>query len=262
MPTPRYDFSIFRASGVRRERLNGSVYRFWTSYAIAAELGERLSGNVDFLDVGGRDGGTLDLLENLKLSGSYTCIDLEPTLERGQRGGWEVNAHACDYRTFRPERLYDAVLFENALEFAGDYSRDLAWVAPALKPDGFVLATCVSPDTRVLYHRFVEQGGSHLRTAQELLAAFAPIGLRVERLYPVVGVVGRSAQYLLQSMLGPVIGGAWNRTLGRLSPGLRDYNPVLAFNRLINIATVPADYLFRTRPVGHVMVLRKSQSVQ
>ena len=245
---------------MRGERLNGSVYRFWTSHAITAELGRRLSGTVDFLDVGGRDGGTLDLLENLGITGTYTCIDLEPTLAPEERDGWQTIAHTCDYRAFRPKCRYDVILFENTLEFAEDYVRDLAWIDTALTDDGFVLATNVSPDTRKLYSYYFDRGGFHGRTAQELVAGFESIGLRVERLYPVVGLVGRSAQYLLQSGLGPLIGGAWNRTIGRLFPVCRKYNPVLAFNRLINLATLPADYLFRTRPMGHVVILRKNHS--
>src|SRR6476646_5267462 len=74
----QYCWEIFRSPVVRRTELAGTPYRYWSSFAIAYLLEKRLSGRIDFLDAGGRDGGTLSLLKTLGLKGTYTLMDLEP----------------------------------------------------------------------------------------------------------------------------------------------------------------------------------------
>jgi hypothetical protein len=45
----RFRFDIFKAEGVRQQRLHENPYRFWSTYAIAYVFGNRLSGTVDVL---------------------------------------------------------------------------------------------------------------------------------------------------------------------------------------------------------------------
>ena len=252
-----YVFKIFSTRGVRFGRLLDTIYRFWSSYAITYEFRRRLAGQIDFLDVGGRDGGTLRLLHALGLGGSYTCMDLKPDLQQGRRLGFDVEAVSADYKTFQTDKSFDAVLFESSLEFSDNYGADLSWLAGALKDNGFALVTVITPGTSGLYPGFYAAGGFNGISHDQIKPAFEVVGLKVDSCYPLMGRAGRLGQYYLQLKLGRIIKGLWNKSIGALFPICRQYNPVLLYNLLINVASVPLDFLFRGNPVGHCIVLQK-----
>jgi hypothetical protein len=141
-----FNFEIFKARGVRQERLHDTPYRFWSTYAIAYVFGQRLSGTVDVLDAGGRDGGTLRLFENLSLSGSYTCMDLAPAVLPVTNSRVKVSVIQSSFADFKPLREYDAVLFESSLECVENY-QDIAWLRKSLGPKGFAVITLATRNT-------------------------------------------------------------------------------------------------------------------
>ena len=200
----RFSFDIFKARGVRQERLHDSPYRFWSTYAIAYVFGQRLSGTVDVLDAGGRDGGTLKLLENLGLRGTYTCMDLVPTMVPPVNSSIEVTVIQSSFADFKPPRQYDAVLFESSLECVEHY-QDIAWLRDSLKPNGFAVITLATRNTEYLWGDFVwKRGGRYYLDYEEIGPAFAAIGLKVVEIIPLVGVSGRFA---LTTSLSTICGG-------------------------------------------------------
>lgn len=254
-PGSHYEPAIFAVRGMAEERLSGSVYRYWCAHAVAYLLGRHLHGSVDFLDAGGRDGHILETLHHLGLSGTYTCLDLEPAVKIGQRGGFRVESIRGSFEGFVPPRPYDAVLFENSLECVADV-RSVGWLQPGLKPGGKVFVTMVTRGARSLYPGFWAAGGRHYRNHDELGPTFKTIGLRVVECVALVGLSGRAAQYVFQQKAGPLLSLACARTLGRL--GLVAADPVRSLNRLVNLATARVDRrLLSYRPVGHCLVLER-----
>src|SRR5579863_1282610 len=163
----RYYWDIFRAPVVRKSELGGTPYRYWSSFGISSVLRERLSGRIDFLDAGGRDGGTLRLLKDLSLKGTYTLMDLEPKMDRAADPDFEIEVVRSSFRDFKPGRKFDAILFQSCLEYI-ESNTDVAWAAECLKPGGFVLATIGVKDTRKLYWGVWAQGGRHLLDEEDV----------------------------------------------------------------------------------------------
>jgi len=252
-----YNFAIFRARGARTERLYDTAYRYWSTYAITYVFGRRLSGRVDVLDAGGRDGGTLRLLENLNLTGTYTCMDLVPTMVRPTRSNFDIEIVQSSFADFRPTRKYDAVLFESSLDCCGDY-REIAWLADCLKPGGFVVVTLGARGTRPLWYGFWDRGGCHVLDRDEIPPAFAAIGLKVVELFPLLGLTSRLAHWLIQIKLAWYCRGVWHKTLARAIPPLARVDPMRLPNRILNEITWRLDRLLPFWRAGHCIVLERA----
>ena len=253
-PKARYNFDIFGTRAVRKEELNGTPYRYWHSYAIAHILSQRLQGTVDVLDAGGRDGGTLSLLRNLGLRGSYTCLDRQPAMLPAKDPQLAINVVSQAFQEFRPEQRYDVVIFQGCLEFVLNYE-DLAWVAGCLKPGGFVVATLHCRSTRRLYRVYRSEGGAYPLDESELGPAFARIGLRIVDLLALVGLTGRLCQHVMNSGIAYYPQEAFRQTIGRIFPKLRTANLLGPINHVLNPLTARLDYLFRCGRIGHCLVL-------
>jgi hypothetical protein len=254
VPKARYNFDIFNARGVRQEQLNGTPYRYWHSYAIADVFSRRLSGTVDVLDAGGRDGGTLNLLRNLGLHGTFTCLDRQPVVRVLEDPEFEIEVVASEFDEFRPRRQFDAVLFQGCLECVSDYS-EIAWLPGCLKPGGFVVATLHCRNTRRLYHVFRKNGCVYSLDEAELEPAFARIGLKIVELMPLGGVAARLCQYVMNSGFAYYPQVLLQRGAGRIFPRLRNANFIAPANRVLNPFTVWLDYALRFRRIGHCLVL-------
>src|SRR5262249_5800685 len=250
----RFSFDIFKARGVRQERLHHNPYRFWSTYAIAYVFGQRLSGPVDVLDAGGADGRTLQLLENLGLSGTYTCMDLVPRMVAPLNSSIEVIVIQSSFADFKPPRQYDAVLFESSLECVEHYE-DIAWLRDSLKPKGFAVITLATRNTEYLWGDFVWKGGGrYYLDYEEIGPAFAAIGLSAAEIIPLVGAFGRCTDYFLKYHLWRYVTGGFRKTIGRLHPRLTRLDPMWWPNRMINIASVFVDRLFPFMPVRPCLV--------
>jgi SAM-dependent methyltransferase len=253
----RYNFDIFQEQIVRTDRLDGTVYRYWSTYAIAHVLRKSLhGGRIDFLDAGGRDGGTARLLEEMGFSGRYTCLDLAPVIHMISTDKIKIEYHESDFKSYNPTSLYDAVLFEGSLEFVDDY-RDISWLQSALKPNGCIIVTLLTRNAYHLYHGFYANGGRYYLNEEELLGAFGEIGLRPVETIPLVGLAGRLVQYLIQRnhfyAAGRRISGAiYHWTGGRMS-----FDPAAGISRQLNRLSVFSDRLTPLWPVGHLIVLRR-----
>jgi hypothetical protein len=257
-PSARYNFDIFNARGVRKEQLCGTPYRYWHSHAIAHIFGHRLSGTVDVLDAGGRDGGTLRLLKGLALRGSYTCLDLKPTMAVTTDPDFDIETIASAFKDFSPRRCYDAVLFQTSLECVKDY-KDIAWVPRCLKPRGFVVATLHCTNTRRLYHAYRKEGGLYPRNERELAPAFAEIGLQLVELFALGGVASRLTQYVTNSGVAYYPQAAFRRSVGLVFPELRRANLIDPLNRVLNPWLARMDRVFHFRPIGHCLVLEPAR---
>ena len=253
-PTARYNFDIFNARGVPTEQLCGTPYRYWHSHAIAHVLGHRLAGAVDVLDAGGGAGHTLRLLKGLGLRGTYACLDLKPKMTLTRDPDFDIETIACAFKDFSPARCYDTVLFQTSLECVEDY-RDIAWVARCLKPRGFVVATLHCRNTRRLYVSYRKAGGLYPRNAEELAAAFAPIGLQVVQLFALGGVASRLCQYVTNSGLAYYPQSAFRLSAGLVFPKLRQANLMRPVNGWLNPLAARMDRMLPFRPIGHCLVL-------
>ena len=241
---------------MRRSRLNGSVYRYWSSYAIAYVLAKRLSGKVDFLDAGGRDGGTIELLRNMSLGGRYTCLDLAPSPVPWKEGNFDVEAVQSRFEDYHPNRQYDVVLFEGSMECVED-CRNISWLGHCLKPGGFVVVTVATKNAaRCMYPGFWKDGGRYGRDRDEVGQEFRQLRLIVEEIIPLVGATGRIMQYMIWMLLGAQVRRLWRKTIGVVWPKLRDIDPMIPVNRLVNETTRRVDRLFPFWRIGHCIVLR------
>jgi len=256
----RYNFGIFNARGVPKEQLNGTPYRYWHSHAIAHIFGNRLSGNVDVLDAGGRDGGTLRLLKGLGLRGTYTCLDLKPMMAVTTDPDFHIETIASSFKDFSPRCRYDAVLFQTCLECVKDY-KEIAWVAGCLKPRGFVVATLHCRNTRRLYRAYRNEGGLYPRNEEELTPAFAQIGLRIVELFALGGVTSRLTQYVTNSGAAYYPQTAFHRSVGLLFPELRRANLIGHVNRVLNPLLARMDRVLHFRPIGHCLVLEPAKDL-
>jgi hypothetical protein len=253
----RFNFDIFNASGVRQDRLHDTTYRFWSTFAIAYVFGQRLSGTVDVLDAGGRDGGTLKLLENLSLSGTYTCMDLAPTMLPTTNPRIKTTIVKSSFTDFKPPRQYDAVLFESSLECVEHY-QDIAWLRDSLNPKGFALITLATRNTQYLWGDFPTKGGGrYYLDYEEIAPAFGAIGLKAVGIIPLVGLSGRIANYLLHYYLCPLVRRVFKLTIGRLHPRLAAADPMWWPNRVCSRTSVFLDRLLCFWPVGHCIVLER-----
>jgi hypothetical protein len=250
----RYNFDIFNARGVPKEQLNGTPYRYWHAHAIAHIFGKRLSGNVDVLDAGGREGRTLSLLKGLGLHGTYTCLDLKPTMAVTSDPDFEIETIASAFKDFPPRRCYDAVLFQTSLECVKDFG-EIAWVTGCLKPRGFVVATLHRRNTRRLYRSYRKEGGLYPRNEEELAPAFAEIGLQVMELFALGGVASRLCQYVTNSGLAYYPQAAFRHTAGRVFPELRHANLMGPVNQVLNPLMARIDRVLHFRPIGHCLLL-------
>jgi len=257
-PADDYVFEIFTARGVRREQLWGSAYRYWSSFALAYVLGRRLSGRIDFLDAGGREGGNVALLENLGLSGHYTCLDLNPVELDRPPGAFEMEYVRSAFADFRPTRRYDAIVFQSSMEFVR-LAEDIAWTAGALKPGGFAVVLLITRNARLLYPGFWYSGGNNGRDRDELPAFFDAIGLRIVERMALVGAVGRAVQYLVQLKAGRLLNGAVKRGVGWAFPAIYRTDLMRPFNRVLNPLTAALDRLAPFGRVGHCLVLERKQ---
>ena len=249
-----YNFDIFKARAVRKEQLNGTPYRYWHSHAIADIFARRLSGTVDVLDAGGRDGGTLNLLRNLGLRGTYTCLDRRPAVRVLDAPEFETEVVSSAFDEFRPKRRFDAALFQSCLECVGDY-REIAWLSGCLKPGGFAVVTLHCRNTQRLYHAYRKEGGSYPLDEMELEPAFARIGLKIAELMPLGGVTARLCQYIMNSGCAYYPQALLQQGAGRVFPRLRNADLIGHANRLLNPLTVRMDYVLRIRRIGHCLVL-------
>lgn len=254
VPKAQYNFDIFNARGVRREELNGTPYRYWHSHAIADIFARRLPSTVDILDAGGGDGGTLRLLRNLGLHGTYTCLDRQPAMRVSSDPEFDIDVVASAFDQFRPPRRFDAVLFQGCLECVRDYS-EIAWAPDCLKPGGFVVATLHCRNTRRLYRVYRKSGGVYPLDESELEPAFARIGLKIVELIPLGGVAARLCQYVMNSGLAYYPQILLQESAGRIFPGLRKANLIGRANRVLNPLTVRFDHALRFRRIGHCLVL-------
>lgn len=254
-----YNAAIFSSRGMSEERLNGSVYRYWCAHSLAQVMQRYLEGPIDFLDAGGREGSILGLLKSLQLTGTYTCLDLDPKVEPDHHDGFDIQTVQCSFEDFRPIEQYDAVLFENSLECVGDY-RQLAWLPDALKPRGMVFVTLVTHSARSLYPGFYRSGGCHYLDRDELDAAFSAIGLQIVECIALVGLTGRIAQYVFQLKLKKLINIVRSRVLRGGAAGHQQHDPMRYINRYINAVTARIDlWLFPYWPVGHCVVLQRAR---
>ncbi len=249
----QYCWDIFSTPLVRKSELGGTPYRYWSSFAISSVLKERLSGRIDFLDAGGRDGGTLRLLKDLSLKGTYTLMDLEPKMTPGKDGDFEVEVFRSSFEDFKPRRQFDAMLFQSCLEYVKSYS-EIAWTGKSLKPGGFLLATVACRNTRNLYWGVWEQGGRHLLDEQDLVAEFAQAGLRVVSIWPLGGAASRAYQSVVHTHLSDFIRRVHRRTLGRIVPGLKNADPLAPCYRVLNATTARLDRLLPFWRTGHCIV--------
>lgn len=252
----RYCWKMFSAPAVRKSELAGTPYRYWNSYAIAYELGQRLSGRVDFLDAGGRDGGTMRLLKDLKLKGSYTLMDLEPKMSTAPDASFEIEVVSSSFAEFRPPRKFDAILFQSCLEYVKSYT-EISWAADSLKPGGFVLATIACRNTRWLYWGVWNQGGRCLLDEQDLAHAFAKAGLRVVSVLPLGGAASRAYQSLAHTYLADFIRRVHRKTLGTLAPSLRNIDPMGPCYRVLNAITARLDRLMPFWRTGHCVIAQR-----
>ncbi len=255
-PMSDYRFHILKSRGVPSRQLDGTAYRFWSAHAVADVLARRLRGRIDFLDAGGRDGALVELLANLGLSGHYTCLDLAPVEVERPGIPFEIEYVRSSFRDFRPTRRYDAVLFMSSLEFVRDY-RDIGWLTEALKPDGFVVATVIVPDTERLYRGFWEAGGRYGRDRDCLVRDFSAVGLETVELYALVGWAGRVAQSLVQLRLMAWQDLVQGLPIRRLYPG-RKVDLTRTFNRIINELTARLDRHLPFGRIGHCIVLQRA----
>ena len=253
----KYCWDIFTAPALRKRELAGTPYRYWSSFAIAYFLKRRLSRRIDFLDAGGRDGGTLSLLKGLSLEGSYTLMDLEPKMASGRDSDFEIEVVRSSFHDFKPRRQYDAILFQSCLEYVESYS-DIAWARDCLKPGGFILATVTCRNTRHLYRGVWAQGGRHLLDERDLAPTFAEIGLRVVWICPLGGVVSRAYQTLIFNFLNYVVLAIHQRTIGKLFPKLKNRNPMWSCYRLVNATTALLDRLLPFWRIGHCVVVERA----
>ena len=258
-PKGRYDFGIFNAAGVRREELAGTPYRYWHSHAIAQIFAERLSGTVDILDAGGGDAGTLNLLHNLELRGTYTCLDIRPTVTQKSDPAFEIAVIQKPFKDFSAHRQYDAFLFQTSLEYVADY-RDIGWTAASLKPGGFAVVILHCRNTGLLYRIYWRKGGRHCLDEDELAPAFAAIGLRMTDLMILGGAASRCWQYLAHSGLTYYPACCLSWLLRGSGPRLRHADILSSISRRANPLVARLDYLFRFWRTGHCIVLEPSSA--
>ncbi len=257
VPPARYYWEIFSTPIVRKSELSGTPYRYWSSFAISSVLSRRLSGRIDFLDAGGRDGGTLKLLKDLSLRGSYTLMDLDPKMERTSDPDFQIQVVQSSFRDFQPPRMFDAILFQSCLEYL-DHNTDVAWAAKCLKPGGFVLATIACKDTRNLYWGVWAQGGRHLLDEGDLAPAFAEMGLRVSEVYPLGGAVSRAYQTVVHTHASDFVRRVHRATLGRVAPGLRQVDPMAPVYRVLNTMSARLDRVMPFWRTGHCIVAERA----
>jgi len=250
----RYCWKIFNTEKVRKSELAGTPYRYWSSFAIAYLLEQRLSGRIDFLDAGGRDGGTLELLRGLGLRGTYTLVDLQPRLASRSGGDFEIEVVQSPFRDFRPHRKFDAILFQSCLECVESYA-DIAWARDCLKPGGFILVTIACKNTRRLYPGFWEQGGRHLLDEGDLAPAFAGIGLRIVWACPLGGAMSRISQFLLHTRFSDFVRRVHGATAAKLFPGIAKIDPLAKLYRLVNLTSARLDRLGPLWRIGHCILL-------
>jgi SAM-dependent methyltransferase len=220
-------------------------------------LRQRLSGRIDFLDAGGRDGGTLRLLKDLSLTGTYTLMDLEPKMASQSDPDFEVEAIRSSFQDFKPPRKFDAILFQSCLEYL-DSNHDIAWVADCLKPGGFILATIACKNTRNLYWGVWAQGGRHLLDEEDLAPAFAEMGLRITAVYPLGGAASRTYQTLVHTHASDFIRRVHRATLGRVVPGLKSADPVAPCYRVLNALSARVDRVLPFWRTGHCVVAERA----
>jgi len=254
----RYCWQIFNAEKVRKSELGGTPYRYWSSFAIAYLLGQRLSGRIDFLDAGGRDGGTLELLKALALRGTYTLVDLEPKLRSRTVGEFEIEVVRSPFRDFKPHRKFDAILFQSCLECVESYE-DIAWARDCLKPGGFILATIACKDTRRLYPGFWEQGGRYLLDERDLAPAFAGIGLRIVWACPLGGAISRICQFLIHTRFSDFVRRVHRATTAKLFPRIEKIDPLAKLYWLVNSTSARLDRLVPLWPIGHCVLLESGE---
>jgi SAM-dependent methyltransferase len=254
----KYCWDIFSAPALRRSELAGTPYRYWSSFAIAYLLKKRLSGRIDFLDAGGRDGGTLSLLRGLGLHGSYTLMDLEPKMTAARHPDFEIEVVRSPFHEFQPTRQYDAILFQSCLEYVESYS-DIAWIRKALKPGGFMIATIACKNTRRLYWGVWAQGGRYLLDEEDLAGAFGGIGLKMVWACPLGGAVSRVYQRLIFNSLHYRVMAVHQKTTARLFPNLKQRHPLALAYRPINAAAAVLDRLLPFWRIGHCVVLERAE---
>ena len=252
----RYCWNIFSAPQVRKGELSGTPYRYWSSYAIAYEYSRRLKGKIDFLDAGGRDGGTLRLLADLSLQGTYTLMDLEPKMNPAPRSGFEIEVFQSSFADFQPRRQFDVMQFQSCLEYVKSY-KEVAWAANALKPGGFLLATVACRNTRWLYWGVWNQGGHCLLDEEDLAPAFAEAGLKIVHVFPLGGAVSRTYQSVLHTYLGDFVKRVYNKTVGLVIPTQRRADPMRPIYRLLNEMTVRLDRLAPFWRTGHCIIAQR-----
>ncbi len=252
-----YCWDIFSVSTVRKSELAGTPYRYWSSFAISSALRKRLSGRVDFLDAGGRDGGTLRLLKGLSLKGTYTLMDLDPKMAQVSDPDFEIQVIRSSFREFKPPRKFDAILFQSCLEYL-DANSDIGWAAGCLKPGGFILATIACKNTRNLYWGVWEQGGRHLLDEPDLVPAFAEMGLRVVSICPLGGAASRAYQTVVHTHLSDFIRRVHRATLGRLVPGWRNADPLAPCYRVLNAIAARLDRLLPFWRTGHCVIAERA----
>lgn len=255
--TAKYCWNAFGARVVRKAELTGTPYRYWSSFAISHCLQQRLSGNIDFLDAGGRDGGTLNLLQALSLRGSYTLMDLDPQMTSRDDSAFEIEVVQSAFRDFKPRRKFDAILFQSCLEYVRGYS-EIAWARDCLKPGGFVLATIACKNTRNLYWGVWAQGGRCLLDEKDLAPAFSEAGLRVVSICPLGGAASRTYQLLVHTHVSDFIRRVHRRTVGRLFPGLKKSDPLAPCYRLLNAVAARLDRLLPFWRTGHCVIAERS----
>lgn len=253
----KYCWDIFRAHAVRKAELAGTPYRYWSSFAISYLLQKRLSGRIDFLDAGGRDGGTLRLLKDLSLHGRYTLMDLEPKMVSDADQDFEIEIVQSSFRDFKPCRKFDAILFQSCLEYVESYS-DIAWARDCLRPGGFILATIACKNTRNLYGGVWAQGGRCFLDEQDLAPAFSEIGLRVVSICPLGGAVSRAYQSLVHTHLSDFIRRVHRNTIGRLVPRLKNSDPLSPCYRVLNTITTRLDRLMPFWRTGHCVIVERA----
>lgn len=251
-----YCWDIFRVPPYRPLELSGTPYRYWSSFAIAHVLQARLAGTIDFLDAGGRDGGTLSLLRSLSLRGTYTLLDLEPKMEPVHQADFAVEVVRGAFRDFQPPRRYDAILFQSCLECV-DLDPDIAWVQNCLKPGGFVLATIACRNTRRLYRGFWDQGGTHLLDEEELAPAFRKVGLEVVSIWPLAGAVSRVYQRLVYNFVFYAFTAIHQKAIARWFPRWKTRNPLALCFRMVNPVLARLDRLLPFWRIGHCVVAQR-----
>ena len=258
-PVARYNFDVFKARGIPQDQLDGTPYRYWHSHAIAYIFARKLSGDVDVLDAGGRDGGTLRLLKNLGLRGSYTCLDRAPRMKVTHDPEFEIDIISSAFEDFSPRRSYDAVLFQTCLECVKDFS-EIAWLARCLKPGGFALATLHCRNTRRLYKTYRYNGGLYPLDEPELGPAFSRIGMRIVELFPLGGAASRLCQSLTRGRFAQSIGTGVRAGTGLASSKIGDANLIGGISHVLNPLAARLDRAFRFWRIGHCIVVERAET--